>query len=89
MKDSFVCTYQYRTTVHLYLYLYLHLHVQYNAVDVTVAPSRKKQVFLTSSTLPLPARFVAVGSVSWLCSSFSFNSVFTVSYSLAVAPLED
>ena len=44
MKDRFVCTYQYGTTVHLYPYLYVHLYVQCNAVDVTVAPLRKKEV---------------------------------------------
>ena len=36
MKDRFVCTNQYRTTVHLYLFLYLHLYVQCNPVAVTV-----------------------------------------------------
>ena len=39
MKDSFVCTNQHHTTVHLYLYLY----VQCNAVAVTVAPLTKKE----------------------------------------------
>ena len=50
MKDTFVCTNQYRTTVHLYLYLYLHLYVQCNTVAVTVAPLRNKggkEAFLT------------------------------------------
>ena len=47
MKCRSVCTYQYRTTVHLYLYLYLYLYVQCNAVAVTVALLRKKEIFPT------------------------------------------
>ena len=44
MKERSGCTNQHHTTVHLYLYVYLHVYVQYNAVTVTVAPLRKKDV---------------------------------------------
>ena len=64
MKQRSVCTNQYRPTVHLYLYVYLHLYVQCNAVAVTVAPLRKKEVgvvFLTRmATHPANLLHVAV-----------------------------
>ena len=70
MKDRSVCKYQYRTTVYLYLYLYMHLYEQCNAVDVTLAPLRKKKVKKVFLTPPQTSHW----KWRWLRGRWSTNS---------------